>query len=303
MKQVWVEKYRPKKVDDVIVANERDREKFASYVATKQFPNILFQGGPGTGKTSMSQALIQSIGVNRMDVLKINCSDEKIDALRDKVKNFAMTMPLGDFKVVRLEEIDGIGHDAQKLLRDLMETTSNSCRFIATCNYANLIMPPLRSRFQEYTFTTPSRDEVLIRAAEILESENITFDLDDLEKTVAAGYPDFRKIIQLLESNSIGGALKIDGGGAAHDWKLQLLPLIEEGDIQACRKLVCETAAQNELIDIYRFLYSNLHRCKRFKGDVLDNAIVLIAQYQYQHGFVSDPELQVAALFIEIANL
>lgn len=301
MKQIWCEKYRPQRVSDVIVADSRDREKFDSYVSTRSFPNLLFSGGPGTGKSSMSQALINSIGVDRLDVLKINCSDEKIEAMRDKVKNFAMTMPIGKFKVVRLEELDGIGGDAQKLLRDLIETSSVSCRFIATCNYLNRVLPELRSRFQEFRFVAPSRDEVTIRAAEILDTEGVTFSIDDLDATVAAGYPDFRKIIQLLESNSIGGKLAIDGGGAAADWKLQLLPLLEAGDLKSCRKLVCESATQAELIEVYRFLYDNLHRCKKLKKQ--DEAIVLLAQYQYQHAFVSDPELQIAALFIELMAL
>lgn len=301
IKQVWAEKYRPQSVDAVIVPNERDRAKFASYVATGELPNLLLHGGPGTGKSSMSHALIKSLKIDKTDVLKINCSDEKIEAMRDKVKNFAMTMPQGAFKVVRLEELDGIGQDAQKLLRDLIEVTSKTCRFIATCNYTNLIIPALRSRFQEFTFAAPSRDDVLIRAAEILVAENIDFTIEDLEKTVEAGYPDFRKIIQLLENNSIGGTLTIDNGGSSHDWKLALLPLLEAGDIKGCRKLVCETASPQELIEVYRFLYHNLHRCKKLKKQ--DEAVVLIAQYQYQHAFAADGELNIAALFIEIAAL
>lgn len=301
MQKIWCEKYRPQCVADVIVKDEHDRRTFAQYVKEGEIPNLLLYGGPGTGKSSMSLALIRDVGVDRSDILKINCSDEKIDAMRDKVKAFAMTMPVGKFKVVRLEELDGIGHEAQKLLRDLMEVSSNSCRFIATCNYVNTVMPPLRSRFQEFQFASPSKDEVLIKAAEILEAEQVAFDLDDLEKVVAAGYPDFRKVIQLMEQSSKTGKLVIKGGDAARDWKLELLPLIEAGDIKGAREVVCASATKEELVDVYRFLYDNLHRMKKLKHQ--DQAVVLIAQYQYQHGFVADPELQVAALFIEIAAL
>jgi len=301
IKRIWVEKYRPQKVADVIVKNDRDRQKFDSFVKDGSFPNLLLEGGPGTGKSSMSNALVKDVGIERVDVLKINCSHEKIDAMRDKVITFSMTMPMGSFKVVRLEELDGIGHEAQKLLRDVIEVAERSCRFIATCNYINLIIPPLRSRFHEYQFYAPSKDEVLVRSAEILESENVSFEIDDLEKTVAAGYPDFRKVIHLLESNSIGGRLQIDGGGSAGDWRLGLLPLIEAGDLHGCRKLVCETASPAELIDVYRFLYQNLYRCKKLKAQ--DEAIVLCAQYQHQHPNARDPELHIAALFIEIGAL
>lgn len=298
---LWVEKYRPREVKDVIVTNDRDRFKFDEFVRKGEFQNLLLQGGPGTGKSSMSKALVKSLGIDRSDVLTVFCSDEKIDAMRDKVKNFAMTMPVGKFKVVRLEELDGIGDGAQKLLRSLIEETSGSCRFIVTCNIVNLLTSAIRSRFQEFTFLAPSRHDVLIRAAEILENEKIEFDIDDLEKTVEAGYPDFRKTIQLLESNSAGGRLIIDGGGAAHDWKLELLPLLEASDIQGARKLVCSSASPNELTDVYRFLYNNLHRVKKLKKQ--DEAIVLIADYQKTHKDVSDPELQIAALFIEISQL
>lgn len=298
VKRVWVEKYRPQKVSDVIVKNERDREKFDHYVKEGSFPNILFEGGAGTGKSSMSNALVKSIGINKLDVLKINCSHEKIDAMRDKVMTFSMTMPLGDFKVVRLEELDGIGHEAQKLLRDVIETTEKSCRFIATCNYTNLLLAPLRSRFQEYQFYAPSKDEVLVRSAEILEAENVTFDIDDLEKTVEAGYPDFRKIIQLLESNSIGGTLRIDGGGSAGDWKLGLLPLLEAGNLTASRKLICETASPAELVEVYGFLYRNIHRLKKLKQK--DEAVIQLADYQKHHPNAYDKELHIAALFAEL---
>ena len=301
MKKVWVEKYRPQTVADVIVKDEHDRKTFAQYVSEGEIPNMLLYGGPGTGKSSMSLALVKDVAIDRSDLLKINCSDEKIDAMRDKVKAFAMTMPVGKFKVVRLEELDGIGHDAQKLLRSLMEEVSNSCRFVATCNYVNLILPALRSRFQEFQFTSPSKDEVLIKAATILEAENIEFDLDDLEKVVAAGYPDFRKVIQLMEQSSKSGKLVIKGAESVKDWKLELLPLIEAGEIRAARDVVCASATKEELVDVYRFLYDNLHRMKKLKRQ--DEAVVLIAQYQFQHGFVADPELQIAALFIEIAAL
>jgi DNA polymerase III delta prime subunit len=301
LKKVWVEKYRPQHVKDVIVTNKRERSDFDSYVADGEIPNLLLFGGAGTGKSSMSLALIRDLNIDRSDVLKINCSDEKIDAMRDKVKNFAMTMAVGKFKVVRLEELDGIGHEAQKLLRDLIEATERNCRFIATCNYVNTILTPLRSRFQEVEFLSPDKDHVLLKSAEILETENIEFDIDDLEKVVAAGYPDFRKIIQIMEKNSRSGKLVINSTASASDWKLQLLPLIEAGDIASARKVVCETATKEELVDVYRFLYDNLSRMKKLKR--ADEAVILIAQYQYQHSFVADPELQVAALFAEIAAL
>lgn len=301
MKQVWCEKYRPKTVADIILTNAHEARTFAKYVEEGEFPNLLLHGGSGTGKSTMSLALIRDVQVERTDVLKVNCSDEKIDAIREKVKVFAMTMAMGKFKVVRLEEFDYLSHDAQALLRDLIETTSSNCRFIATCNYPNRLLPAIRSRFQEVALTAPLKDDVLMRSAEILELEGVEFELDDLEMVVESAYPDFRKVLQKLEQSSKTGVLVIASAENAADWKLGLLPLLEADNLQGARKLVCEQATKEELVEVYRFLYGNLHRVKALKAQ--DEAIILLAQYQYQHAFVADPELQIAALFIEIMNL
>lgn len=305
VKKPWVEWARPLSIEDVIFSDERTKKIFKSYVEGASFPNLLLYGPPGTGKTSVSKALCRDLNIDSMDVLRINCSDEKIDALREKVRAFAFTMPISDgpFKVVQLEEFDYLGHDAQALLRSLIEEVSGSCRFIATCNYINKITPPLRSRFQEFHFAAPSREDTLVRAAELLLKQQVEFEVEDLEKVVAAGYPDLRKIIQLLEQHSTTGQLVLGSVDAAtSDWKLSLLPLLEKGDLKAARKVVCESATREELVEIYRFLYENVGRVKTLKGKE-DQAVVLIAQYMYQHAFVADPEINVAALFVELVAL
>lgn len=302
MKKLWVEKHRPKNIEEIIFASEKLKNIFRSYVVEQEIPNLLLQGTQGTGKTTISKALITELKINSSDVMRINCSDEKIDALRDKVSGFANTMPLGKFKIVQLEEFDMLGQVAQGLLRVLIEDVSDTCRFIATCNYINKVTPPLRSRFEEFSFKSPQRDEVLIKMAEILEIEGIDFEINDLEKIVAAGYPDIRKTILLLDAGSKSGKLQLTQGGIADDWKLQLLPLLEQSNISACRKLVCDSANKDELQDVFRFLYDNLHRSKKLSVNT-DEAIALLAKYQYQDAFVADKEINIAALFCELDML
>lgn len=298
----WVDKYRPKHVSDIIFGNDRTQKLFESYVAAKQFPSVLVHGPRGTGKTTLSKALVRDCGVEKLDTLYIPCSDEQIAAIREKVASFCTTMPYGEFKVVQLEEIDYLSPDAQALLRTIIQDFSSTCRFIATCNYLNKVLPPLQDRFHLHHFAAPDRDGMLLRAAEILEENNIEFTIEDIERIVAAAYPSMRRVVHLLEGSSTTGKLQLVGAAAADDWKLQLLPILEMGDLKAARKLVCESATKEELIDVYRFLFDNLSKVPSLSGKE-DEAVVLLARYQYQHAFVADGELNLAALFVELGSL
>jgi DNA polymerase III delta prime subunit len=163
-------------------------------------------------------------------------------------------------------------------------------------------MPAIRSRFQEVIFSTPSRDEILLRMSEILEAEKIEANIDVLEKIVEAGYPDIRQTVLLLEACSSTGTLVLGATEKIDDWKLELLPLLEASNLSAARNLVCTSATKEELPDVFRFLYRNLHRIKKLKNKE-DEAVVLIAQYQAQTNWVGDGEIQIAALFIELGKL
>lgn len=299
---LWVEKYRPNTIDDVIMKDERQRKFFKSIVESGDMPNLLLQGVRGTGKTTISKALINDLKVDPADVLTIKCSNQKIDALRDKVEGFAMTFPVGKFKVVRLEEFDYMSLDGQALLRSLIEDSSANCRFIATCNYINKVMPELRSRFQEVVFKNPDKDEMTLRMADILEKENISFDPENLMDYVSVGYPDIRKTIQLLHGNLDNKTLLPASGANAQEaeWKFGLLDLISKGDFKSARKLVCESASREEHADVFRFLYENM---EKLKVKDKDEAVVTIAEYLYRHSIVADTEINLAAMFIELGKL
>jgi DNA polymerase III delta prime subunit len=299
---IWVERYRPKSIKDVIFQDERQREKFKSFIAAGDIPHLFLSGVQGTGKTSTSLSLIKDLNVASSDVLKINCSDEKIEALRNRVTSFAMSMPLGDFKVVRLEEVDYLSLESMALLRALIEETSRTCRYIATCNYANRVIPALKSRFQEFYFKAPDKEKVAVHVAEILEKEQVEYDAETLLTYVDVGYPDIRKIIQLLQGNVQNGKLlnpqQMSSDSA--DWKFGLLDAISAGDFKRARKLVCESATREEHEDVYTFLYTNIERMKVSDKEA---AIVTIAEYLKSHALVSDTEINLAACFISLGKL
>jgi len=301
LNSLWVEKHKPKSLDQVIFKNDQERSLFEKFVADKSIPNLLLVGTQGTGKTTTSSVLIKELGVDPMDVLRINCSDEKIDAMRDKVKTFAYTMSVGPFKIVQLEELDYAGPDAQALLRVLIQDVSEFCRFIATANYVNKIIPAIQSRFQKIVFSLPSKDDILLRAAEILEVEKIPFDVDDLDKVVSTTYPDIRSTITSLEIYSSSGQFKINNGSGQNiaDWKLSLLDLLEGGAFKEAAKLVNASATREELQDIFTFVYQNITRLPVPH----DEAIILVANYAYKHAFIADGGLNMTAMFIELSML
>jgi len=299
---LWVERYRPKTISEVIFQDDKQEQFFKNIVLSGDLPNLLLYGVQGTGKTTISKALINDLQIDPSDVLRLKCSDEKIDALRDKAIGFAMTFPLGKFKVIQLEEFDYLSLDAQALLRSLIEDSSENCRYIATCNYVNKVIPPLRSRFQEVSFKSPDQEKVAMRMADMLEKEGVIYDAEELLNYVAVGYPDIRKTIQLLSQNVSSKKLLAakDVSEGAADWKFGLLECIQKGDFKKARKLVCESATREEHEDVYKFLYQNIDKLK--VGDK-DQAIVLIAEYLSRNPLMADTEIGLSALFIELGKL
>jgi DNA polymerase III delta prime subunit len=298
---IWVEKYRPKTISDVIFQDTRQQTAFENFVKDGDIPSLLLSGIQGTGKTTVSKALLNDLGIDRSDVLRVNCSDEKIDALRSKVTNFAWTMPLGKFKIVQLEEFDYLSLDGQALLRGLIEDTSSSCRFIATCNYENKVIPPLKSRFQQFYFKAPDKDNIAGRMVEILDKEEVYYEPEDLLTYIDTGYPDIRKTIQLLQQNTQSGKLlspkQITGD---KDWKFDLLELIDSGNFTNARKLICSNISREEHEDVFSFLYQNINRMKIVGKD---EAIITIAEFMYKHSLCSDTEINLVAMFLTLSKI
>jgi len=294
--RLWVEKYRPEHISDMIFPSKAVKEKFQAWVQAKNIPNLLLYGRPGTGKSSVSGVLLNDLGIHPDDVLRVNCSKDKIDAMRDRVEVFARSFPIGDMKVVQLEELGGLSLDGQKLLRSTIEDVSNSCRFIATANELPAIIPALQSRFSAFNFSTPDFDQAYERLADILINEGVNFEPEDFDKLVTATYPDIRQTLIALQSASATGTLVITED-ATQDWKYELIPLITNGQWTAARELVCKTANKDELTNVISFLYKHLP-----KDESYGKRCILLGEYQYRMAFVSDQEIQIAAMFYQLAE-
>jgi DNA polymerase III delta prime subunit len=304
MKELWVEKYRPKRLDGYVFRDEHQKEQVRRWVKEGTIPHLLFSGNAGIGKTTLAKILFNELDVNPLDILEINASrTNSVEDVRDKIVNFVQMIPFGDFKVVLLDEADYLSPNAQAALRGVMEEYHTTARFILTCNYPNKIIPALHSRCQGFHVERTDITEFTARVATILVEENVEFDLDTLDTFVRATYPDLRKCINMVQMNSVDGKLnspdKGDAGDA--DYKIQMVELFKAGKINEARKLVCGQARPEEMDDIYRWLYDNI---TIFGEEEKQNkAILIIKQGLVDHTLVIDPEINLAATLIRLAAL
>ena len=304
MKELWVEKYRPKDVDGYVFRDEHQKRQVQQWIKDGTIPHLLFSGNAGIGKTTLAKILLAQLEINDLDVLEINASrTNSVEDVRDKVVNFVQMIPFGSFKVVLLDEADYLSPNGQAALRGVMETYASTARFILTCNYPNKVIPALHSRCQGFHIERIDQTEFTARVAEILIAEDVTPDLDVLDTYVKATYPDLRKCINMVQMNSVNNELvppeKSDAGGS--DYKLEMTELFKAGKISQARKLVCSQARPEEIEDVYKWLYDNID----LFGDEekQESAILIIKQGLVDHTLVSDPEINLAATMIRLARM
>jgi DNA polymerase III delta prime subunit len=305
MKQLWVEAYRPKDVDGYVFRDEAQREQVKQWIKEGSIPHLLFSGAAGIGKTTLAKILINQLGIDEYDVLEINASRENnVDTVRDRITNFVQTMPFGSFKVVLLDEADYLSPNAQAALRGVMESYSESARFILTCNYPHKIIPALHSRCQGFHIEKVDHTEFTARAATVLVTEGVEFDLDTLDTYVKSTYPDLRKCLNLLQMNSVDLKLKApsESGTGTADYKLAMVDLFKHGKIREARKLLCEQARPEEMEEIFRWLYDNLAMWSATE-EGQDEAILVIRKAVVNAPMVADQEINLAACLVELANI
>ena len=302
---IWVEKYRPKIIDDCILP-DRIKNTFKNFLNTGEIPNLLLSGPPGIGKTTVAKALCHQIGA---DYYVINGSDEGrfLDTVRNSAKNFASTVSLtsdSKHKVIIIDEADNTTSDVQLLLRASIEEFSRNCRFIFTCNYKNKIIEPLHSRCSVVDFNINKRDKPTI-AAEffkrinyILEEEKIEADKKVLAELINKHFPDWRRVLNELQRYSVGG--KIDSGilAAFSDVAVNdLIKNLKTKNFPEVRKWVVSNM-DNETSVLLRRIYDSLY--DSLVNSSIPAAVLIIAKYQFQIAFVADQEINLLAALTEI---
>jgi len=300
---LWVEKYRPQKIDDCVLPTSL-KTTFKQYIDQGELPNFLFCGTAGTGKTTAAKALCNEIGA---EYLLINGSEESgIDTLRTKIKGFASTISLTDSKkVVILDEADYLNpNSTQPALRAFIEEFSNNCRFIFTCNFKNRIIEPLHSRCAVVEFKIPTEEKQKIaagfyrRVADILSIEQVEFDPKVVAELVTKHFPDYRRILNELQRYSVSG--KIDSGiliNMSEESFKNLIRLMKEKDFTEVRKWIGKNS-DTDTTSLFRQLYDTASI--NIESASIPSLVLILADYQYKSAFVADHELNNMAALTEI---
>lgn len=305
---LWVEKYRPRKIADVVLPKAL-KDTFQAIVESGEMQNMLFTGTAGLGKTTVAKALCNELGC---DFIVVNGSEEgNIETLRGKIKQFASSVSLqGGYKVVILDEADYLNpQSTQPALRGFIEEFSSNCRFILTCNFKNRIIEPLHSRCGVYEFNTNKKSLALLaqdfmtnRLEYILKAENVQYEPRVLAELIMKHAPDWRRVINEIQrlaasnNNSIHPGVL---GSTASSPVDSLVDSLKEKNFKKVRAWV----VNNQDVDtstVFRSLYDSMS--EKVKPQSIPQMILILADYQYKNAFVADHELNTVACMVEVMS-
>jgi replication factor C small subunit len=294
-----VEKYRPTDLEN-FVGNEHIKTQIQTFLNQNDLVNMLFYGPAGSGKTTLAKLITKNLDC---DHLLINASDERgIETIRDKVSGFASTASFKPLKVVILDEADFLTIQAQASLRNVIETFSRTTRFIMTCNYVERIIDPLQSRCQVLKVIPPSKGEVAVHIAGVMEQEGISFEREDLKTIVNQYYPDLRKCLNTIQLSTQDQKLVIDKSIlVSSNYMVQVIKELKNAkpNWKTIRQIIANANVQ-DFEELYRYLYDNASVYADGKEGMV---AIYINEYSYQSNFRIDKEINAMALIGKLIEL
>jgi len=302
-KYIWSEENRPTTIEDCILP-ARLKKSFEEHVASGNIPNMILTGSPGIGKTTVAQAMCKELN---LPFLKLNSSkDRGIDMTRTKIPQYASTVPLqGGYKVIIMDEADGITPEAQDSLRGVMEEFPNNCRFIFTCNNPKRIIEALHSRctLVDFRLQNDEKPEMAKQffklCGGLLGKNEITYDKQVLARVIKKYFPDFRRTLNELQAITKGGSLDVEAYKHLKEVRdfTGLVEAMKNKDFQSIRSWAVDNSDIETKV-VYRKIYDELS--KNMPEDSIPTAVIILARYQYQDAFVADSEMNLVACLTEL---
>jgi len=291
-----VEKYRPNNLNS-FVGNEQLKETIKGQLDKNDIQNFLFYGSAGCGKTTLAKLIVANLDC---DWLYINASDERgIETIRDKVSSFASMASMAPLKVIILDEADYLTVQAQASLRYVIEQFSRTTRFILTCNFIERIFEPIQSRCQTLKVTPPNKADIARRLVYICDEENISYNLSDIGEIVKKYYPDIRRMIGAIQSQTLNGALQLNTDTMISS--VYMVDVLKEllktkPKFQVIRQIIADSGVE-DFDELYRFLFD---KSSEYLPGKEGTAASLINTHLFQRSFRIDQEICVMSL---ISNL
>jgi len=302
---LFVEKYRPSTLDDIILTDE-NYAVFNQFKNQEEIPNLLFAGAPGIGKTSLAKIIVKDL--IDCGYLYINASDENdIESIREKCIPYAKQRPTkGKINIIILDECDGLLQESQRALRNIIEEYSATTRWILTCNYIHRIIPALQSRCQSFDLTPPVL-EVVKRCADILNYEKISLTEENRDyfiKLIKKDYPDIRKCINNIQKYSVNGRLMIEKEETDKVFIDELYEFIEAKNAINIRKFLVENDEKfnGEYHSLLKLLFNYTYEKDDLKDDFKRDLLIIISEYLYRNTFVLDKEINAFTCCLDLVK-
>lgn len=299
---IWTEKYRPKNLEEYIMSSDL-KERFKNFIENQNIPHLLFEGPPGTGKSSLANLLVMSLDC---DVKYINAAENNgIDTVRDEIMKYCTTSSFSKFKIIVLDEFSEFTPQGQLALNAVMEQYSQYVRFILTCNAIENIIEKIRSRCQEFRIIPPTKDQVKKRCLFILKEEMIDYEEEELDEIIRHNYPDIRKVIQYLDQQSIGKVLKLDKEffkllhyekTIIEIFKVTTAKNIDE-NVNKIRQLMADNRVKN-FVSLYKYLFEKIDEYA--EGKKIISIIFKIQDGLKSDSIIADKEINMTATLFKI---